>query len=58
MAAPACAGWDATEPNLAEATDAVQRIIRDANRAAEVIAHTRALLKKSGGDQASSTSRR
>ena len=31
----------------------MQRIIRDANRAAEVIAHTRALLKKSGGDRTS-----
>jgi C4-dicarboxylate-specific signal transduction histidine kinase len=30
----------------------VRRIIRDANRAADVIAHTRALLKKSGGGKA------
>ena len=29
----------------------VERIIRDANRAGEVIAHTRALMKKSGGDK-------
>jgi len=50
----ACLNWlGRPEPNLAEAMDAVQRIIRDANRAAEVIAHTRALLKKSGGDRTS-----
>ena len=50
----ACLRWlGRAEPNLAEATDAVQRIIRDANRAAAVIAHTRALLRKSGGDKAS-----
>jgi PAS domain S-box-containing protein len=50
----ACLRWlGRAEPNLAEATDAVQRIIRDANRAAAVIVHTRALLRKSGGDKAS-----
>ena len=50
----ACLRWlGRPEPNLAEAMDAVQRIIRDANRAAAVIAHTRALLRKSGGDKAS-----
>ena len=52
--AAACLRWlGRAEPNLAEAMDAVQRIIRDANRAAAVIAHTRALLRKSGGDKAS-----
>ena len=50
----ACLRWlGGPEPDLAEAMDAVQRIIRDANRAAEVIAHTRGLLKKSGGDRTS-----
>ena len=49
----ACLRWlDRAEPNLAEAMNAVQRIIRDADRAADVIAHTRALLKKSGGEKA------
>jgi PAS domain S-box-containing protein len=38
-------------PNLDEATDAVRRIIRDAKRASDVIAHTRALLKKSGAEK-------
>jgi PAS domain S-box-containing protein len=49
----ACLRWlGRAEPNLAEATHAVRRIIRDVNRAADVIAHTRALLKKSGGGKA------
>ena len=33
-------------PNLAEARDAIQRIIRDGNRASDVIARMRALFKK------------
>jgi PAS domain S-box-containing protein len=33
-------------PNLAEACDAIRRIIRDGNRAGDVIARVRALLKK------------
>ena len=33
-------------PNLAEACDAIRRIIRDGNRAGDVIARMRALLKK------------
>ena len=48
----ACLRWLARdEPNLEEATKAVTRMIRDANRAAEVIAHTRALLRRSGGER-------
>lgn len=49
----ACLRWLARdEPNLEEATRAVTRMIRDANRAADVIAHTRALLRRSGGEKA------
>ncbi|HEX8265625.1 MAG TPA: PAS domain S-box protein [Pyrinomonadaceae bacterium] len=44
----ACLRWLAADPpNLEEARVAVNRIIRDGNRASEVIARTRALLKKS-----------
>ena len=44
--ANACLRWLAQEPPvLNEARDAVQRIIRDGNRAGDVIAHARALLK-------------
>jgi signal transduction histidine kinase len=43
--------WLAGEPpNLDEARDAVRRIVRDGNRASDVIARIRALLKK--GDSA------
>jgi signal transduction histidine kinase len=43
----ACLRWLAAEPsNLDEARKAVERIIRDANRASEVIARIRMLLKK------------
>jgi PAS domain S-box-containing protein len=43
----ACLRWLAMDPpNLEEARNAVNRIIRDGNRAGEVIARTRALLKK------------
>jgi signal transduction histidine kinase len=39
--------WLAGEtPNLAEARDAIRRIVRDGNRASDVIARTRALCKK------------
>ena len=49
----ACLRWLARdEPNLEEATKAVTRMIRDANRAADVIAHTRALLRRSSGEKA------
>jgi PAS domain S-box-containing protein len=48
----ACLRWLAREqPDLAEAIQSVQRMIRDANRAGDVIAHTRALTKKSGGEK-------
>jgi C4-dicarboxylate-specific signal transduction histidine kinase len=48
----ACLLWLARdEPNLEEATKAVTRMIRDANRAADVIAHTRALLRRSSGEK-------
>jgi PAS domain S-box-containing protein len=48
--ASACLRWLGHDrPDLDEVTDAVRRIIRDGKRAGEVIVHTRALLKKSGG---------
>jgi PAS domain S-box-containing protein len=44
----ACLRWLAGDsPNLAEARDAIQRIIRDGKRAGDVIARIRSLLKKS-----------
>jgi C4-dicarboxylate-specific signal transduction histidine kinase len=44
--------WLAHEPpRLDKAADAVRRMIRDASRASEVIAHTRALLKKSSEEK-------
>jgi signal transduction histidine kinase len=39
-------------PNLDETRKAVASIIRDATRAAEVVAHVRGLLKRSDGDRA------
>jgi signal transduction histidine kinase len=43
----ACLRWLAGEsPNLAEAREAAQRIIRDGTRASEIIARIRALAKK------------
>src|SRR5271165_4025655 len=46
--ANACLRWLAGDsPNLAEAQDAARRIVRDANRASDVITRTRALMKKS-----------
>lgn len=48
----ACLWWLGRDPpDLDEASGAVLRIIRDANRAADVIAHTRALLQKSNGEK-------
>ena len=45
--ANACARWlEAQTPDLLEARAAAQRIVRDANRAAEVISRIRALLAK------------
>jgi two-component system sensor kinase FixL len=38
---------DRDPPDTHESAEAVRRIIRDANRASDVIAHTRALLRKS-----------
>jgi PAS domain S-box-containing protein len=43
----ACLHWlAATPPELGEAVDAVERLVRDANRAAEVITRIRAFLKR------------
>jgi len=43
----ACARWLAAKPpNLPEANDAVQRIVRDANRASEIVSRIRAFLKR------------
>jgi signal transduction histidine kinase len=43
----ACARWLAAKPpNLQEANDAVQRIVRDANRASEVTSRIRTFLKR------------
>jgi len=43
----ACLRWlDRATPNLKEAGEAVQRIVRDGNRGSEVIGRIRALLKK------------
>lgn len=45
----ACLNWlDRRDPNLDEARQAVSRIIRDANRASDVIARVRTLLQKTG----------
>jgi PAS domain S-box-containing protein len=49
----ACLRLLATDlPNLSETRKAVASIIRDATRAAEVVAHVRGLLKKADGDRA------
>jgi len=49
----ACLRWLASEePNLDETREAVRRIIRDGNRAAEVIARIRALLRKTDTEKA------
>jgi signal transduction histidine kinase len=48
----ACLRWLAgTTPNLDEARQAVERIIRDGNRASDVIAKIRALLRKTGTEK-------
>jgi len=45
----ACLRWLAADPpNFDEARDAVRRIVRDGNRASDVIARIRSLVKKSG----------
>ena len=45
----ACLRWLAGEsPNLAEAREAAQRIIRDGTRASEIISRVRALARKTG----------
>jgi signal transduction histidine kinase len=47
--ANACLRWLAGEsPNLAEAREATQRIIRDGTRASEIISRVRALARKTG----------
>jgi PAS domain S-box-containing protein len=48
----ACLRWlGRDQADLDEASAAVRRMIRDAKRAADVIAHTRALLQKSSGEK-------
>jgi PAS domain S-box-containing protein len=48
----ACLRWMAGDsPNMTEAREAVQRIIRDGKRASEVIARIRNLSKKSGAEK-------
>jgi PAS domain S-box-containing protein len=49
----ACLRWlDSAAPNLDEAREAAQRIIRDGNRAGEVILRIRALLRKTDTEKA------
>lgn len=49
----ACLRWLASEnPNLDEAREAAQRVIRDGNRAGEVIVRIRALLRKTDTEKA------
>jgi PAS domain S-box-containing protein len=49
----ACLRWLASEePNLDEARDAARRVIRDGNRAGEVITRIRALLRKTDAEKA------
>src|SRR5262249_32457799 len=51
--ANACSRWLAgPTPNLEEAREALGRIIRDGKRASDVIGRIRALVKKSGNEQA------
>src|SRR5438128_8202887 len=42
---------DRTPPAIDDATEAMQRVIRDAERAADVIGHARALVKNSDGEK-------
>jgi PAS domain S-box-containing protein len=52
--ANACLRWLAGAiPNLDEARQAIERIIRDGNRASDVIGRIRALVKKSSAEKAS-----
>ena len=54
MSGNACRRWLlADPPNIAEAREAVQRIISDGNRASQVIGRIRALLQKTAPQQAS-----
>ncbi|HEV7394848.1 MAG TPA: PAS domain S-box protein [Burkholderiales bacterium] len=49
----ACARWlAANPPDLGEANDAVKRIVRDANRAAEIIKRIRAFLQRGAEERA------
>ena len=49
----ACMRWlTRSQPELEEAKDAVQRIIRDGKRASEIIARIRALLKRTAANRA------
>ncbi|HZS09043.1 MAG TPA: ATP-binding protein [Blastocatellia bacterium] len=51
--AGACLRWLAGDsPNLDEAREAARRIVRDGNRAGEVITRIRALLRKTGTEKA------
>src|SRR6266478_1647015 len=48
----ACLRWlDRAQPDIAEAMGAVRRMIRDANRAADVVGHARALVNRSTGEK-------
>lgn len=52
----ACQRWLTAEPpNLERAQKTVERVIRDANSAAEVVSHIRALFKQSVGARISTT---
>jgi PAS domain S-box-containing protein len=52
--ANACLRWLAgATPNLGEARQAIERIIRDGNRASDVIGRIRALVKKGNAEKAS-----
>jgi PAS domain S-box-containing protein len=47
MSANACRRWLASEPpNLAEARDAIQRVVNDGNRASQVVGRVRTLLQR------------
>ena len=46
MPRPLCAGSDAEPPDLDEVRQALDRIVRDGNRAGEVIGRIRGLIKK------------
>jgi PAS domain S-box-containing protein len=48
----ACIRWlDGVAPNLEEARDAARRVVRDGNRAGEVITRIRALLRKTDAEK-------